>query len=561
MRRAAIPSGLALVLACAPACGRGAPPARDPSGGPATGVILHAHVWTGDPAHPEAQAVAWRDDRILAVGSDDEVSALAGPRTRVLDAHGGTVAPGFVDAHLHFVTSGAMLTQVQLRDVRSREELAARIAAYARTLPRGAWVLGGDWDHTHWGGELPTRAWIDGVTPDVPVFVERLDGHMALANGAALRAAGITRDTPEVPGGTIVRDATGEPTGIFKDNALSLVERAIPPMSAEMADRALDAAMTYVAAQGVASVQSMGSWDDLATYRRARDAGRLRTRIYAVVPLDTWERLRDEIAAHGRGDAWLHIGGLKGFADGSLGSHTAWMLAPFTDGGGTGLSVTPPETLYQRVAGADAAGLQVMIHAIGDRANRTVLDVYERVAREHGPRDRRFRIEHAQHLAPEDVPRFGALGVVASMQPYHCIDDGRWAENVIGPDRAKTSYAWRALLDTHATLAFGSDWHVSPATPIEGIYAAVTRRTLDGAHPGGWVPEQRITVEEALRAYTWGGAYASFDEGDRGKLAPGQLADIVEIDRDLLRISPVDIADAHVTTTIVGGRIVYEASR
>jgi predicted amidohydrolase YtcJ len=529
-------------------------------------------VWTGDPAHPEAQAIAWRGDRILAVGSDDEVTALAGPRTRVLDAHGGTVAPGFVDSHLHFVSSGATLTQVQLRDVKSREEFAARVAAYARTLPRGAWVLGGDWDHTHWNGELPTRAWIDGVTPDVPVFVSRLDGHMALANGAAMRAAGITRDTPEVPGGTIVRDASGEPTGIFKDNALSLVERAIPPMSNEVADHALEAAMSYVAAQGVTSVQSMGtSWDDQATYRRAHDAGRLRTRIYAVMPLDTWERLRDEVAAHGRGDAWLRIGGLKGFADGSLGSHTAWMLAPFTDGGGVaagggagadrGLSVTPPETLYQRVAGADAAGLQVMIHAIGDRANRTVLDVYERVAREHGARDRRFRIEHAQHLSPEDVRRFGALGVVASMQPYHCIDDGRWAEGVIGPERARTSYAWRALIDSHATLAFGSDWHVSPATPIEGIYAAVTRRTLDGAHPGGWVPEQRITVDEALRAYTWGAAYASFDEGERGKLAPGQLADVVAIDRDLLRISAVDIADAHVTNTIVGGRVVYEATR
>ncbi len=559
--RAALATGLAFVLASAPSCGPGRPSARDASGGPATGVILHAHVWTGDPAHPEAQAVAWREDRIIAIGTDDEVSALAGPRTRVIDARGGTVAPGFVDSHLHFVSSGAMLTQVQLRDVRSRAEFAARIASYARTLPRGAWVLGGDWDHTHWNGELPTRAWIDGVTLDVPVFVERLDGHMALANGAALRAAGVTRDTPEVPGGTIMRDADGEPTGIFKDNALSLIERVIPPMSAEMADRALDAAMTYVAAQGVTSVQSMGSWEDLATYRRAHDAGRLRTRIYAVVPLDTWERLRDEVEAHGRGDAWLRIGGVKGFADGSLGSHTAWMLAPFTDAGGTGLSVTPPETLYERVSGADAAGLQVMIHAIGDRANRTVLDLYERVAREHGPRDRRFRVEHAQHVAPEDVPRFGALGVVASMQPYHCIDDGRWAEGVIGPERARTSYPWRALIDGRATLAFGSDWHVAPATPIEGIYAAVTRRTLDGAHPGGWVPEQRITVDEALRAYTWGGAYASFDEGQRGKLVPGQLADIVTIDRDLLRVSAVDIADAHVATTVVGGRVVYEAAR
>jgi predicted amidohydrolase YtcJ len=303
----------------------------------------------------------------------------------------------------------------------------------------------------------------------------------------------------------------------------------------------------------------MGSWDDLAVFERAHHAGRLRTRIYAAVPLGTWARLRDTVAARGRGDAWLRIGGLKGFVDGSLGSHTAAMLEPFTDApGDRGLLVTPPESLYAWTRDADAAGLQVIVHAIGDRAIRTQLDIFERVAREHGPRDRRFRIEHAQHIAPADLPRFAQLGVVASMQPYHAIDDGRWADRVIGAERAKGTYAFRSLLDARATLAFGSDWFVAPPTPLEGIYAAVTRRTLDDRHPGGWVPEQRISVEDALRAYTAGGSFASFAESERGTLERGRLADFVLIDRDITRVPPETIRDARVLLTVVGGRIVHE---
>jgi predicted amidohydrolase YtcJ len=306
----------------------------------------------------------------------------------------------------------------------------------------------------------------------------------------------------------------------------------------------------------------MGTWDDVATFERAHRAGRMITRVYAAVPLATWERLRDTIAARGgsRGDAWFRIGGLKGFVDGSLGSHTAAMLAPFTDApNDTGLFVNTPEDLYRWTKGADAAGLQVIVHAIGDRAIRTQLDVFERVERENGPRDRRFRIEHAQHVAPSDLSRFAALHVIASMQPYHAIDDGRWAEQVIGPERARTTYAFRSLRDAGATLAFGSDWSVAPPTPLEGIYAAVTRRTLDGAHPGGWVPEQKITVEDALRAYTAGGAYAGFAERDAGTLERGKLADFVLVDRDLTRVPPETIRDARVTMTVVGGRVVYEA--
>jgi predicted amidohydrolase YtcJ len=545
----------ALALGCA------TPPANpsSTSAADASGAVVHARVWTGDARHPWAEAVAWRGERIVAVGTDAEIARRLAPGVTPIDAHGAMAVPGFIDSHVHFIEGGAMLTSVQLHAARSKADFVAAVAAYVRTLPRGAWILGGGWDHTQWGGELPERSWIDAATPDNPVWIERVDGHMALANGAALRAAGVTRDTKDVAGGTIVRDDHGEPTGILKDNALDLVARAVPPMTPEVSDRALDAATAYVAGNGVTSVTSMGSWEDLATYARARARGALRTRIYAVVPLATWERLRDEVAAHGRGDDWVRIGGLKGFADGSLGAHTAAMLAPFSDAqGGTGLVVTSEDVLYPRVSGADAAGLQVMIHAIGDRANRTVLGVYDRVAREHGARDRRFRIEHAQHLAADDVPRFGAQQVVASMQPYHCIDDGRWAEPVLGPVRAKTTYAFRTLLDTRAALAFGSDWPVAPATPLEGIYAAVTRRTLDGAHPGGWVPEQKIAVEEALRAYTWGGAYASFEEGEKGTIEPGKLADVTIVDRDLTQVTPEALAGAKVVATIVGGRVVYQ---
>jgi predicted amidohydrolase YtcJ len=283
-----------------------------------------------------------------------------------------------------------------------------------------------------------------------------------------------------------------------------------------------------------------------------------------MVPLNTWQKLADTVKAGtfgpgGRGDEWLRIGGLKGFVDGSLGSHTAAFHEPFTDTQkDRGFFVNSPEDLYSWISGADAAGLHVMVHAVGDRANTTLLDIYERVEREHGPRDRRFRIEHAQHLAPADISRFGRLRVIPSMQPYHAIDDGRWAENVIGPERASGTYAFRSLLDSEASLAFGSDWFVAPPTPLEGIYAAVTRRTLDDKRPGGWVPEQKLTVEDALVAYTRGGAFASFEEKEKGRIAPGLLADLTFIDKDLRTIPPAEIRTAKVTRTIVGGKTVHQ---
>lgn len=530
---------------------------EEPTAAP-TLAVVNARIWTGETRRPWADAIAVDGDRIIAVGSSAEVRKMTTASTRVIDAHGMMVVPGFIDSHVHFLDGGFGLSSVQLRDAKSPQEFARRIGEYAKTIPAGVWITNGDWDHELWGGELPRREWIDSLTPNNPVWVNRLDGHMSLANSAALRAAGITKATPDIAGGTIVRDAHGEPTGILKDNAKSLVDRVQPDPTPEQEDRALDAAMRHVAAYGVTSVDNMGSWRDLTVFERARASGRLITRIYAAVPLSTWEQLRDTVRARGRGDDWLRIGALKGFVDGSLGSHTAAMLEPFTDApNDRGFFVTTPEQLYAWTSGADKAGLHVIVHAIGDRAIRTQLDIYERVERENGARDRRFRIEHAQHIAPSDIPRFAALSVIASMQPYHAIDDGRWAEKVIGHERAKGTYAFRSLLDRGTRLAFGSDWFVAPPTPLQGIYAAVTRRTLDGANPSGWFPEQKITVDDALRAYTSGGAYASYDESNKGTLATGKLADFVMLDRDITRIPPETIPETRVMMTVVGGRIVH----
>ncbi|HYY93059.1 MAG TPA: amidohydrolase [Pyrinomonadaceae bacterium] len=532
-------------------------------------IIVNANIHTLDASHPLAQAVAVFGERIAAVGSNEEIKRLAGARTRVIDARGALVLPGFNDAHVHFLSGGFQLSSVDLRDADTPQEFAERIRAFASKLPKGRWITGGDWDHERWpnvngSAPLPTKELIDSFTTDTPVFVNRLDGHMALANSFALKLAGVTRDTPDPPGGVIVHDAkTGEPTGVLKDAAQNFVWKVVPEPTFDEKLEAARAATNHAAAHGVTSVQDMSAGTTVGVYQALLDRGELKTRIYAVSPLPDWERLGRVGVLRAFGNETLRIGGLKGFSDGSLGSTTALFFEPYNDApnnrGIPADEMFPEGVMLKRVREADAAGLQVMIHAIGDRANDTVLSIYEQVIKEHGPRDRRFRIEHAQHLRPQDIARFGRDHVVASMQPYHCIDDGRWAEKRIGHERAKTTYAFRSLLDSGAVLAFGSDWTVAPLDPVLGIYAAATRRTLDGKNPQGWIPEQKITVEEAVRAYTVGSAYAEFAEQLKGTVTPGKLADLVILSQDIFKIDPVEIEKVRVQTTVMGGRVVYEA--
>jgi len=527
-------------------------------------LVVYGRVWTGDSARPWAQAVAVAGDAIRAVGDSAEIARLAGPSTRVLSNGTAMVVPGFMDAHTHFLSGGFQLASVELRDATSPEEFVSRLKAYAKELRPGEWITGGNWDHERWpGAPLPQRGWIDSVTPNNPVFVSRLDGHMGLANSAALKLARVTRTTKEIPGGTIVRGPGGEPTGVLKDEAQNPVYSAIPLPSASQSDSALRRAMAWAASKGVTAVGDVSvPWYELAALKRARAKGTLTTRVSVYVPLAEWRRMADTVRAAGIGDDWLRVAGVKGYVDGSLGSTTALFYAPYADAPETrGLLVTPEDSLRAWIGAADSAGLQVVVHAIGERANGLLLQIFDSVARAHGPRDRRFRVEHAQHLRRQDIGRFGQSGIIASMQPYHIIDDGRWAQKRIGPERIKTTYAFRSLLDSGARLAFGSDWTVAPIDPLLGIYSAVTRRTLDGKHPGGWVPEEKISVEEALRAYTVANAYGMFAERTRGKVAPGYQADLVLLDQLLTEVPPEAIERARVKATIVGGRVVFSEPR
>lgn len=528
---------------------------------PADLILTGGAVWTGVAGRQPAEALAVRDGRIVAVGGATEVGSYRGAGTRVIELGGRLVVPGLSDDHTHFMPGGMQLASVDLRDASSPAEFVRRIGAFASGLEAGRWITGGDWDHELWtGGPLPRREWIDSVTAGHPVSVNRLDGHMVLVNSLALEMAGVTGETPDPPGGTIVRDrTTGEPTGVLKDDAMSLVDRLIPSPAERERDEAFLRAQRHALSLGVTMVQDMGSWADLATYRRAHDNGTQKLRIRAFVPIATWERLRDLVAAEGTGDERLSWGGLKGFVDGSLGSTTAWFYDEYEDEPGTtGLMVTDTADLRDWILHGDSAGLQVVVHAIGDRANDWLLDVYAWVVERNGLRDRRFRIEHAQHLTSEAIGRFADLGVLPSMQPYHAIDDGRWAEKRIGPARVRTTYAFRSLLDAGAGLMFGSDWTVAPIDPLAGIYAAVTRRTTDGANPGGWVPEQRIGVEEALHAYTAANAYGAFRERDLGMIEPGRLADLTVLSENILTLEPSRIADVRADYTIIGGEVVFE---
>lgn len=545
--------------ACLAAMGAGAQPAADL-------IVTNAKIWTVDPVQPAAEAVAVIGERIVAVGSRAAADSWRGPKTKLIDAQGRLVLPGFNDAHVHFVDGGQQLDSVQLNDAQSREDFARRIEAFAAKLPKGQWITGGDWDETKWSpAQLPTRSLIDPGTGDTPVFVSRYDGHMGLANSAALRTARITAATPDPPGGVIIRERNGEPTGALKDAAMDLLLKAIPPRSAEQRLRYVHRALAHAASLGVTSVQHMvADSEDIAIYAQLLEKGELTARIYAV-PLIT--QVDDQVRIGVRrafGGPFLRIGAYKGFADGSLGSRTAYFFEPFRDDpGNRGLladQMQPLSLMRDRMMKADAARLQLCIHAIGDQGISTVLDLFGDVAAAHGGPgvDRRWRIEHAQHMAQKDFARMADLHVIASVQPYHAIDDGRWAEERITHDQASRTYAFRTFLNFGVRLALGTDWDVAPLNPMMTLYAAVTRATLDGKHPDGWFPDQKLTLAEAIEAYTMSSAYAEFQEHEKESITPGKLADMVVLSDDLFSIEPSKIRDVRVLQTVVGGRIVFD---
>ncbi len=523
-------------------------------------IYINAKIWTGDTANERATAIAVKDSVILFVGI--AYDPFKGSNTQIIDLQGKMLAPGFIDNHTHFLGGGYQLASVNLRGARSSKEFISTLKNFVSALTDDRWIQGGDWDHEAWGGELPRREWIDSVTGNHPVFINRYDGHMVLVNSVTLKLSGIDKHTPNPPGGEIVRDPkTGEPTGILKDEAMSLAGRVIPEPSGKELDESLQRAIRHAFEHGVTQVTDMssyGGWIDLATYRKAYAEKQLDLRVYSFVPIRTWGKLDSFVKKNGWGDDRLHWGGLKGFVDGSLGSTTAWFYKPYLDAPTkTGLQVTDTILLRQWILKADSAGLHIAVHAIGDRANDWILNVYEEAINKNGKKDRRFRVEHAQHLTQSAITRFASLQVIPSMQPFHAIDDGKWAYKRLDSARLKGTYAFKDLLNTNANLTFGSDWTVAPLDPIAGIYAAVTRRTLDNKNPNGWFPEQKISLEQALRCYTVNNAYAGFQENKTGKLKAGMLADFVVLSDDLFEIAPEKIRDTKVLRTVVNGKEVF----
>lgn len=527
-------------------------------------IMMNGAVWTAQPGRPWVEAVAVKGNRVLRVGTTGEINRLRTKTTRVMDLNGTLVLPGFIDSHTHFLDGGFSLLRIQLRDARSREEFTARVARKAGELGKGAWILSGDWDHQQFDPpELPRKEWIDEATPENPVCVNRLDGHMVLVNSLALKSAGITKDTPSPQGGEIHKDPrTGDPTGILTDAAIDLVMKHVPEPSFDEKLRAAEAALRHAAELGVTSVHDMAEASRFEVYQELLKQGRLTCRIFLYIPVSEVSLYLRLMLKTPFGNDFLKIGGLKGFVDGSLGSATALFFDPYSDDpknfGLLHAQMFPEGIMEKRISDADRAGLQVAVHAIGDKANFLLLEIFDRVALQTGPRDRRWRIEHAQHLRPQDIPRFEKLGVIASVQPYHAIDDGRWAGKKIGPERVRFTYAFQSLLENNVVLACGSDWPAAPLDPLQGIYAAATRRTLDGNHPQGWVPEEKISLEDVLRGYTINGAYAEFAEDIKGSIEEGKLADLTVLSRNIFKIPPEEIGATEVVMTVCDGKIVFE---
>jgi len=535
---------------------------------PADMVIHNGKIVTIDEEQPRAEAVAIAGETILFVGSNADVLAyIDAARTKVIDAQGRLITPGFNDAHIHFLQGGRAMLEVDLNDADTLAQVQERVKQRAAELPAGALIRGRGWDHERFPDKAwPTKEVLDAVAPNHPVALSRVDGHSIWVNSLLLRKAGITRRTRDPSGGTIVRDPqTGEPTGILKEAAQSLLDLdGYEPTGAEqrkLDERGLEKALAEARRTGVSSIQHLNGDFELFERFHAEDRLTLRVTVNMELPsgnerLADLDKLRRRYPPEGN---WIRFGYLKGFIDGTLGSGTALMFEPFADNPDTsGLPQMPYDELERRVIAADRMGFQIGVHAIGSKGNHWVLNAYKKARQVNGQRDSRHRIEHAQILADADIPRFGQLGVIASMQPTHCITDKRFGEKRIGHDRCRGAYAWRRLLDAGARIAFGTDWPVEPVDPLEGLYAAVTRKDRAGEPGEGWFPDQRLTMEEAIRLYTLGAACAEFTEDRKGMIRAGYLADLVIFDRDLLTIPPEQIMQANVETTIVAGRVVYQ---
>jgi predicted amidohydrolase YtcJ len=534
-------------------------------------VLTNGKIYTVDPALRRVQAMAVKGGKIVAVGTSEEIQHWVGDNTEVIDLQGKFVMPGFNDAHTHMVSGGLQMLRINLVGARSRAEFEQRIRDRLKEFKPGEWVVGGGWDHSLWEDDrIPTREELDAISRDHPMIFQRVDGHSSVANSLALEKAGIDRDTPDPDGGEIVRDTDSEPTGWLKEKADDILRSLIPAPSREMRKRGLVLAIQDASRLGITSVQDDSirndaapegaDWENFHAWRELKEEGKLTLRVTEWLPFDSplesLERMREE---GGTTDPWLKTGALKGMTDGSGGSLSAAMLEPFSnDPGNTGILRYDPDKLKKMVIDREAAGFQIAIHAIGDRGNRIVLDAFEEAGKVNQRRRTRHRIEHAQFIHPDDFRRFTDLGVIASMQPCHLLSDLRWAPVILGPSRYGEAYAWDSMLKAGATLAFGTDYPVEILNPMRGLYAALTREFEEGSPEGGWVPTEKIGIADAIRAYTWGSAFAEFEDHRKGTLAPGKFADLVVLSQDITHIPPRQLLNTEVLMTLVGGKIVYQ---
>lgn len=527
-------------------------------------AYINGKIYTVDSQQSVKQAVVTQGSKIIFTGSNDEALKIAGSKAVVIDLNGKLMLPGFIDNHVHFMAGGDYLNGLDLRPAKSTKEFRQLLKKYIDAHPDSKWITGGDWDHEAWEvKDLPKKEWIDEFSKDKAVYIWRFDGHMALANSYALKLAGIDKNTPSPAGGIIEKDpVTGEPTGILKDNAMNLVGALTPASTEKEREASLESALKETARFGITSVHDITYRNDLKTYISFEKLGKLTTRIYTRIPISEYQNLSHSGITYNFGSDLIKLGSLKAFADGSLGSSTAWFFDKYvqdTTTSGLPMDIITDGSLDKWAKDADLNKLQLSVHAIGDRANRYMLDLFGKIIKENPQWDRRFRMEHAQHVRFEDIPLFKKYGVIASAQPYHAIDDGVWAEKRIGEQRTHYTYPFRSFIDQGVLLCFGSDWTVAPINPLLGIYAAVTRQTLDGKNPGGWIPEQKITVEEAVKCYTINNAYAAFAENELGSIEPGKFADLVILQEDIFSINPEKIRDVKVWMTVFNGKTVYKA--